>query len=153
MSRSISQVRMWKWKLSWQDVRVLGRMVVLLVVVVLARRRWSLPDIVERFDAEGQPGTAPISPDRLFQLCRGVLRRSHRTDYCMLQALVLFYFMRRWGWPAQIRFGVAREDSVLVGHAWVELYGTPFREKEDPRDRYATTFAYPQEPQPTQEFL
>ncbi len=130
-------------RLRWREVVLLGRMAGLLGVLHVARRRWSLPALVQWF-GEGEREAAPVAPQRLLRLCRALLGRLYSRDYCLPQSLLMFYFLRKWGYPARIHFGVARNaERRLVGHAWVDVAGQPLGETRDPEAVYATTYTYP----------
>ena len=115
----------------------------LLAKVILLQRMLSLPTLVRAFDAEPGQRAPSVSLRRLVWLSRALLVRTHRADFCLPQSLVLFHFLRKWGEPVQIHFGVRRSGDALVGHAWLTLAGRPVVEARDPKSVYATTFSYP----------
>lgn len=130
------------------DAWLLAQMAWLLARVLYLQRRRPLPDLVRAFDPPPQPARVPqASVRRLLRLCRALLYRTHGTDFCMKQSLILFYLLRQRGHPVRIHFGVAKKDGVLAGHAWLDLRGRPLGETQDPRAAYATTFSYPAAPQ------
>ncbi len=70
-----------------------------------------------------------------------LLRRYGR---CFLRSLTLFKFLRRQGWPVEIRFGIMKTgdgDRDITGHSWLVLDGEVFL--EDQQRPYVTTYAYP----------
>ena len=118
-------------------------MVWLLAKLMLLQRVRSLPALLRAFDA-APGGCAPAVPlRRLVWLSRVLLTRTHHTDFCLPQSLVLFHFLRKWDAPVQIHVGVRRRGDALAGHAWLTLAGRPVVEARDPASVYATTFSYP----------
>lgn len=122
-----------------------ARTVMWLIWLPFARRLLALPRL-----ARVAAGTAgpPDSPDmkrvdELLWVIRGVLRRTHRRDFCVPQSLILFRFLRGWGYPATLRFGARVEAGRVKGHAWVDLDGEPVGQSHDPRSAYRVTFSYP----------
>jgi len=64
---------------------------------------------------------------------------------CFGRALLLFQFLWRCRYRAQIHFGVLTDPrEPLRGHAWVSLDGVPVGERIDPRGRYKETYCYPE---------
>ncbi len=134
-------------RLRFRDGWLLGRMAGLLIVLVVAQRRLSLPALVRRFDGfdgfDGGGRSAPVAPDRLVRLCRALLVRLYRRDFCMQQSLLVFYFLRKWGYRVRLHFGIAKKDGGVAGHAWLDLDGEPFHEARNPATTYAITYSYP----------
>ena len=123
----------------------------------------SLPGLMNRID----PGVAPGPRDQTrLDKTAGFIdsllkyRIFRRYGKCMLRSLVLFHFLRRQGWPVNIRFGVrrmgdesaevtsdhgdkARADHIgITGHSWLVLDGEPFLESDNIQ-RYSVTYSYP----------
>lgn len=130
------------------DLAVLGRLFLLLGKLVLFQRRRALPELIAMVDMPiGGQSLPPISPHRLVSFTDLLLRLTYKDNFCMKRSLLLFHFLRDWGYDVRLRFGVKKEDARLTGHAWIELRGLPLREKGDPRDLYRTTFSFPQDPE------
>ena len=144
-------------RLGLRDAAPLARIAALWPVAAVSKRSLALPALARRFDAAPPPadragrggahagGTVP--PWRLARLIDGLLRRAYRScpGYCVERSLLLFHLLRRDGRPARLCFGVeATAGGGLAGHAWVELDGEPVAERRDPRERYRTTYAYPE---------
>jgi hypothetical protein len=114
----------------------------------LALLRLRLPRLVERSDLPGllarlssrRPGVDPATVVRGIDRAEALLSRVDRGATCLHRALARYAVLRRAGLSPGFRLGV-RGEADLVGHAWVELDGAPFREPEPPR--YAVTFAWP----------
>jgi hypothetical protein len=118
----------------------------LLVALPLLQRVLTLPTLVTLFGTRTIPTMfPPLQPERLLFLIRGLLQQ-HIGPFrpnCMKQSLVLFHFLRKWGAPVTIHFGVAKRDEALEGHCWVELAGQPFGERDDPQRAYTTVYTFP----------
>lgn len=116
----------------------------MLVSLLVLQRAVSLPRLMRIFDARPAP-RGRIEPARLVYLATGLVRATLRDRYCMKRSLLIFHFLRRWGYDARILFGVVRDGDELRGHAWIELNGAPLAERGDPRRAYAVTYSYPNE--------
>lgn len=126
------------------DVWLLVQMTGLLVQILVLQRRMPLDDLVRRFDTRTGDPVRPLVPlRRLNLLVTGLLRLIYGSDFCMKRSLILFYYMRKWGYPVHIHFGVAKENGTLKGHAWVDLAEHPFAEGTDPRQTFRVTYTYP----------
>ncbi len=120
---------------------------VMMVIVRVLIRTMSLPKMLARLDTEsGVPPRSTVAPDTLVRLTRHLLylSRPRRAPNCMTQSLTAFYFLRKWGHPVQIHFGVAKRDDTLAGHCWLELHDLPLSEPTDPRDIFTTVVTFPQ---------
>ncbi len=62
-----------------------------------------------------------------FFLCRCL--RSHRP--CLRRSLVLHAWARKRGIDTRFYLGVKKEESMLKGHAWINLSGILFRESRE----------------------
>ena len=135
--------RVWrKWRRG--DLRWLRQIFRLIVRVERNQRRLPLPALLALFEPD--PEDASLGEDelrRVERLTLAVLRRLYGRDFCMKQALLLYHFYRRAGMSVCIRFGVARENGQLRGHAWVEWEGRPVAEAVDPRQQFAITYTHP----------
>ncbi|ARA92125.1 MAG: lasso peptide biosynthesis B2 protein [Bacteroidetes bacterium] len=132
------------WKLRPLDVWLLVQMSALLGQILFLQRRLPLDDLVRRFDTAPADRVRPaVSLRRLNVLVTGLLSLIYGSDFCMKRSLILFHYMRKWGYPVHIHFGVAKENGALKGHAWVDLAGHPFAEEADPRQAYRVTYTYP----------
>lgn len=130
-------------KLEPSDWGILVRAVYLLALLELLQNRMSLPRLVAQFDAKSGHKMPSIPPQRLIRLIDGLLSVIYQKDHCMERSFILFHFLRRFGEPAVLCFGVQRSGRRLDGHAWIELDGRPFFEPADPRRTYTTTYVYP----------
>jgi len=116
----------------------------LLVALLMLQRMLPLPNLLRLFDPRTvQASGAPLPLGRVVRLTRRLLGMTFRDHFCMKQAVLLFHFLRKWGYAVQLHFGVARVDDALSGHAWIDLDGEPFAEYEDPRTKYQVTYSYP----------
>jgi hypothetical protein len=57
---------------------------------------------------------------------------------CLRRALVLRCILGGRGASTRLQLGVRKAGSELVAHAWLELYGQPIGQAQDPRDAFAT---------------
>jgi len=119
----------------------------LLVALPVLQRVLTLPALVTLYGASMPPTTlSPFDPDRLLFLIRGLLQQhiGRIQPHCMKQSLVLFHFLRKWGHPVSLYFGVAKHGGTLAGHCWIELGGCPFGEQDDPQRAFAVAYAFPE---------
>jgi hypothetical protein len=56
---------------------------------------------------------------------------------CLQKSLVLWWLMRRRGLPADLWFGVRKEETGLDAHAWIEYDGVVLNDLDDVRERFA----------------
>lgn len=61
---------------------------------------------------------------------------------CLKRSLILYYFLNREGIPAEINFGVARENSDFIGHSWITVDNKPLFENVDNVQRYRQTYRH-----------
>lgn len=118
----------------------------LLIALPVLQRVLPLPTLVGLFSATRMPTRLPpLDPERLLFLIRGLLQQhiGMIRPNCMKQSLVLFHFLRQWGHPVALYFGVAKQGGTLAGHCWVELAGRPFGENNDPHRAFTVTYAFP----------
>lgn len=67
----------------------------------------------------------------------GAASRHHlRPMHCLERSLCLRQLLGRRGCETRLRIGVAREESRLLAHAWVELEGRPVGETESVMARF-----------------
>jgi hypothetical protein len=131
-------VRRHEW---WLLLRITG----MLLLLPILHKMLTLPALLHWCDARV---VAPpcVTPSRLLALVRGVCQQHigiFRPN-CVKQSLVLFHFLRQWGYPAQVHFGVVKHERTLAGHCWLELYGQPFAEPAEPRDVFTVVYSYPE---------
>lgn len=121
--------------------------IVSLLPLVLVLPHWlPLPRLMQFFDpTPSATNRSHPHPRRLAWMTTAVLRRFLRRDFCMKRSIILFYFLRKWGYAVHVYFGVIKEETALSGHAWVELDGTPLFENGNPQQRYKVTYVYPPE--------
>ena len=126
-----------------REALLLVQMVAMVAALKVLQRVVSLPTLLRLFDVRRPRPERRLHPKRLAWLASGLLRRLFGQDYCMPRSIVLFHFMRKWGYPTRLHFGVARREGALKGHAWVTLGDLPFAERGDPRRSYKTMYTYP----------
>lgn len=50
---------------------------------------------------------------------------------CLRRSLVLWYLLRQEGIDSNLRFGVRKEATKIMGHAWVEINGSVINDDEN----------------------
>ncbi len=128
------------------EIRLLLEMTGLLMLLPLLKRILSLPALILFFDAKSTSGKLPVDLDRLIQLTKRLLnlKIGFLSPNCVKQSLILFHFLRKYGHPAKIHFGISKNDAGnLHGHAWVSLDGEPFAEAGNPRNEFKETYVFP----------
>jgi hypothetical protein len=72
---------------------------------------------------------------RLLRL-QSILHRRH----CISRTYLLYRFLRRFGYPAIINFGLMG-DHRQEGHCWITINGKIFFDETDPNKEFATQVA------------
>lgn len=127
MSRRRSPADLWAFARAW----------IVLLAADLSLRALSYPR-VERLFAPGTGGRANGEEEvaRLAWAVSAAARRHLYPMRCLPRALCLRWLLGRRGFPSELRIGVAREEGVLLAHAWVEREGRPVGE-EGVAERFA----------------
>lgn len=125
--------------------KLFGRAVILLVSIDLSLRRCGFNATNEalrkKLLARAPRETIPAnSADALQKTCRvvsaaarnGILRPS-----CLVESLVLWYFLQEQGIPAQLRIGVRKSAQKFEAHAWVDHQGVALNQEEEAHRHYA----------------
>jgi hypothetical protein len=143
ISRKVSSLRLC-------ELSVLMSSVGLLVALPVLQRVFTLPALITLFGTRIPTVFPTLQPERLLFLIRGLLslRIGMIRPNCMKQSLVLFHFLRKWGAPVTIHFGVTKQHKALEGHCWVELAGQPLGERNDPRRAFVTIYTFPLDSDP-----
>ena len=130
MLRSAAHIlRRWR-RLSWRNRAALGRAVVLVGLVraalavlpfrhvtrALRRMARPQPRLTQRLDA-------PLAFRRIVWSAETAGRWLLPNRPCLTQALVGHLLLRRRGYAAELRIGVAKEEGRLAAHAWIEQDG------------------------------
>jgi hypothetical protein len=63
-----------------------------------------------------------------------------RQSHCILRSYLLYRFLRRYGYPAVLNFGLMG-DHREEGHCWITLNGEVFFDETDPDKEFATQVA------------
>lgn len=92
---------------------------------------------VRRASAEGTAGVRMDAVARCAWATSAAARRHLRPMRCLPRSFCLRWLLGRCGVSAQLRLGVAREESGLLAHAWVEVAGRPVGESEEGLARFA----------------
>lgn len=62
---------------------------------------------------------------------------------CLTRGVTRYVVLRRGGVDVELAFGLGPEADGFAGHCWLELAGTPYLEREDPRGRFPEIFRIP----------
>jgi len=104
---------------------------------------FSLPRLL-KFITPSKPSKKKWEKEKLNNLISFWLGR--RTlflrSWCLRRSLVLYRYLRLQGEPAQIFFGMRKEQGELKGHAWLMIDGKPFMDNEDLN--YQVVYSYPE---------
>lgn len=121
---------------------MLPRILGVLGVVTVLGRRLSLTRLIQLLERAPRRMDGR-DVDRLVWLTQGVLRRTHRREFCYPRALILFHVLSGWGQPVTLHFGVRKHEGTLEGHAWLDEGGRPLAEAQDPRTLYRIVHSHP----------
>ncbi|HET6568579.1 MAG TPA: lasso peptide biosynthesis B2 protein [Rhodothermales bacterium] len=131
-------------RISWKELILLAELLFLLVKLLVVQSRRTLPGLVAGFDSENRPhDPLRMRVSRLIRIVDILMRVVFHDRYCMKRSLLLFHFLRRWGYDARLIFGVQKQGGDIQGHAWVEVQNRPLAEGADPRSVYVQTYSYP----------
>jgi hypothetical protein len=89
---------------------------------------------------------ARLTIERVVYLCEGILGYIQRFGYrfsCLRRSLLLYRFMRYYGEPVVINFGVKWEADRLAGHSWLTIEGNIFREPPGKVEQFTHFFSIP----------
>lgn len=128
-----------------EERRVAMQMALFLILLALLRRILSLPVLLRLLDRPPVAGKGRLlEPHTLARLAGGLLNLNIGVfrPNCVSRSLVLFYFLRRKGYPAEIYFGVSKKRNRLDGHSWLCVNGEPLAEEADPRCAFKVTYSY-----------
>ena len=129
-----------RWRaLGWRDKRRLFALLLLLPTTHLALAMFRLQrvrDWLERASTIRAPSacTPEMLADaiRLAELAEIAGRRGAVAASCLRQSLVVWWWLRRRGLPAQLRIGTIGSGESFAAHAWVELDGVALAQKTLP---------------------
>ncbi|WP_052108119.1 lasso peptide biosynthesis B2 protein [Aerolutibacter daejeonensis] len=118
--------------LSWQEKWQLAALTLLLPIVDLHLRARGL-QATRRSLGRLRGLASPRLPDaldmqraeRLAQLAAIAGKRGLYANTCLRQALLVHWWLRRRGLPAELVIGAQPGDANLDAHAWIELQGIP----------------------------
>ncbi len=94
-----------------------------LMIVSIAVRHQSLPQLVERLGRSPRRRRRQIDPQRLGRIVDRVLHTGPKRPRCLLASLVLFRLLRQQGTDAEVVIGLPPRPSDKSAHAWVEVGG------------------------------
>ena len=125
-------------KLSWQEMLLACQISLLVILLPVLQKALPLPTLLKRLTPNSRKrnslGTGDTqNMDMILKLTQRILWLHfwvfHPT--CLKRSLVLYHFLRRYGYPVCICFGVAKSDAELTGHSWISLHGRPVSEYDD----------------------
>ena len=113
------------------------------LLVEVALRRYALDEALRRLTPrEKRQETCTSELDLIDTLAARVLRnRAHPRNTCLQRALSRSVLFRRRGVDVDFAMGVRPGEGPVTGHAWLELRGEVFRERE--AVDCTRTFRYP----------
>ena len=133
---------MTSWTRSPAAWALLARMVLWRTALPVLTRALPLERVVRML---ARPRTRPHPAGQKLAI-RAAGRLWRKADApCLQRSLALYRELGGLGADATLVCGLAHEGGELVGHAWVELDGTPLLEPADPRERYETVLAFDSE--------
>jgi Transglutaminase-like superfamily len=115
-------------------------------LVSMVRRR-ALPDLLVALTPSSEDRVEPAPLAAVEQAVAASERFVERLrvvpDTCLYRSLARYAMLRRAGHPVRFVMGLdaRRCAHEIVGHAWVELHGSPLGEELDPG--LSVTFTYP----------
>lgn len=96
------------------------------LVAVSLQLRLTPPSATHRIWGKSEGQVGPVSSKlTVDEICRAVCLGARFVPgaNCLVQSVVARTLLRRAGYAAEIRIGVAKESEVLKAHAWVESAG------------------------------
>lgn len=135
-----------------QDGMLLLDLLRQLLVMELAVRRRPLPEIVADIQRETKCRQKPdmaaesLLMDKIWRGCGFWLRWFFFGNRpCLRRSLVIFRWRVQHGLPVKLLVGVDRRQGELMGHAWLEIDGAPFREDALRLKEYVVMLEFAQE--------
>jgi hypothetical protein len=64
---------------------------------------------------------------------------------CLRQSLSIYRTLIQFGYPAEIHFGIRKDDADLVGHSWVTMQGKTVADRAQ-SDLFKVVYSYPSAP-------
>jgi len=101
----------------------------------------------DRLNNKHQPSFKIVEKEKIARyvsLYFRILGKLGFRNTCLTRSAVLCYILRKYGFPAQINFGIPANqgkcilDPSFLGHCWVDIVGEDFIEEE-----YETVHKYP----------
>lgn len=135
-----------------QDGMLLLDLLRQLLQLELAIRRRPLPEIVAdiRRETNGRPtpdrAAETLMMDKIWRGCGFWLRWLFLGNRpCLRRSLLMFRWRLQHGLPVKLLVGVDRRQGELMGHAWLEIDGAPFREDALRLKEYVVMLEFAQE--------
>lgn len=102
--------------------------------------------VVNQLYLPPQPGWRISDAAKIARFASFVVNFPIAWGRCVQQSLIAYRLLNGYGIPAQICFGVSRDQPADDGHAWVITLSDPpqpFAEAHDPRERFKLVYASP----------
>jgi Transglutaminase-like superfamily len=114
------------WRLPSGERRLLVGAVALVTVVRIGVSLWGFRRLRRALARLSRPRAAvPLPPERIEWAVRAAAQRVPGARSCLVQALAAEMLLARHGHVSQLRIGIARVDSGIAAHAWLERGGRP----------------------------
>lgn len=124
------------------SVRFGARAVALRLRLAAMVRDRSMPDLLRALTPTSSGVTPLPSLGRALSASEALFARVPvAPDTCLYRALARYAILRGGGHPARFVMGVLPGQPDIMGHAWVEIEGRPYREVVDPA--LVVTYSYP----------
>ncbi len=130
------RLRAW-WELPGSERTTLLMLLVVLPLVSISLRIAGYVRtrrMVEALSPVNSPRVADASDissaERLAHLAAIAGRRGAISATCLRQSLLLYGWLRRRGFAAELKIGVRKHDGAFDAHAWVELEGVALGQAE-----------------------
>ena len=121
---------------------LLARMLAWRLVLPLLKRTLPLPRLV-RLAARGQRARSAATPAQVVSVSHRLFgKRAPQSSDCLERSLLTYRFLAEAGAAPEFVFGLQREGSEVVGHAWVLVGGAPVDETPEAVARYASVVAF-----------
>lgn len=93
------------------------------------------------------PGES-MTRERVIYLCERLLRLARRMGFsfsCLRRSIVLYHFLREYGVPVVINFGVMWAGDSLKGHSWLTLEGAVYLDTPAKVNQFVPFFSLPRD--------
>jgi hypothetical protein len=143
-----SWLKFYRYVWSWENYLLLARtwQAARLVKGLLKEASPKLPDAIAAVAPcylAPQPNWHISDPAKILLFAHWMTGIPVNWGKCVQRSLIVYRLLNGYGIPAQVLFGVSRENQAQAGHAWVCLVNEPqraFGESENPLERFLPIF-------------